>query len=144
MSEPLVSVVICTHERSDDLGRCLAAVAAQVHARGWELLVVDSASSAAHAQALRGHCARHGATCDRLDESGLSRARNRGARLARGRWIAYLDDDALARPDWAARLADTLEALPARVALLGGRIDPRWPPGHAAQCSLCRRKSEWV
>jgi len=132
VSEPLVSVVVCTHERSDDLGRCLAVAAPQVRARGWELIVVDSASSAPHARALRAHGVAHGAVCDRLDEAGLSRARNRGAALARGRWIAYLDDDALARPDWAERLAAVLQALPPQVALLGGRIDPRWPAGHAA------------
>jgi glycosyltransferase involved in cell wall biosynthesis len=136
---PLVSVVVCTHERSDDLGRCIAAAAQQVRAQGWELLVIDSASSAQHARALRDHAAAHGVACDRLDEAGLSRARNRGAALARGRWIAYLDDDAIVRPDWAARLADALQTLPEQVALLGGRIDPRWPADRPAPRDITSR-----
>jgi len=136
---PLVSVVVCTHERSDDLARCLGAVACQAQAQGWEVLVIDSACSAAHAQAVRAHCAAHGVACERLDEPGLSRARNRGAALARGPWIAYLDDDALARPGWAGQLAACLRAQPAKVALLGGRIDPRWPPGPPAPRDITPR-----
>jgi len=128
-SAPLISVVICTHERSDDLGRCLAAAAPQARALGWDLLVVDSASSAPHAQALVHHAAAHGAAYERLDTPGLSRARNRGAALARGRWIAYLDDDAIPHAGWAEQLDRLLRLQPDSVALLGGRIDPLWPDG---------------
>jgi glycosyltransferase involved in cell wall biosynthesis len=126
---PSVSVVICTHERSDDLARCLAAAAPQVHAQGWDLVVADSASSPAHARELVRLSAAHGAAYERLDAPGLSRARNRGAALARGDWVAYLDDDAIPQPSWAERLSQALRAQPERVAMLGGRIDPLWPEG---------------
>jgi glucosyl-dolichyl phosphate glucuronosyltransferase len=127
---PLVSVVVCTHNRATDARRCVSAVAAQAAALGWELLVVDSASSAIHAQALA-MLPRHfpGLKLLRLDAAGLSTARNRGADMARGTWVGYLDDDAIARPDWAPRLDAALRALPASVAMVGGRIEALWPAG---------------
>ena len=42
MADPLLSVVVCTHERADALGRCLEALAALEDPV--EVVVVDSAS----------------------------------------------------------------------------------------------------
>ena len=36
--------------------------------------------------------------------AGLTRARNLGARAARGEIVAYIDDDAIAEPEWLAAL----------------------------------------
>jgi GT2 family glycosyltransferase len=131
---PLVSVVVCTHDRADDASRCVAAVAPQLDAAGWELIVVDSASSADDARTLSALQRAHpGIVFARLEQPGLSAARNRGAALARGEWIAYLDDDATVQPDWATGLGTVLRALPRSVAIVGGRIQARWPEAHAAQ-----------
>ncbi|MEO8804598.1 MAG: glycosyltransferase [Burkholderiaceae bacterium] len=125
-----VSVVICTHNRAADAQRCVAAAAPQVAAQGWELLVVDSASSSEHAQALAALPAAHpGLVLSRLEQPGLSAARNRGAELAQGDWVAYLDDDAIVQPGWAERLDAALRALPPAVAMVGGRIEALWPDG---------------
>ena len=57
---------------------------------------------------------------------GLSDARNLALDEARYPLVLYLDADAMARPDWAARLAEVLEA-DDRVAIAGSRIVPGWP-----------------
>ena len=55
---------------------------------------------------------------------GLSGARNTGLAAARGEVIAFLDDDAVAAPDW---LAHLLEAYAdPRVVGVGGFIQPAW------------------
>jgi glucosyl-dolichyl phosphate glucuronosyltransferase len=55
---------------------------------------------------------------------GLSGARNSGVAVAQGELIVFLDDDALARPDWLASLA-ACYAEPDVVAA-GGAIEPLW------------------
>lgn len=58
---------------------------------------------------------------------GLPGARNTGARAARGDLVAFLDDDAVARPDWLGSLHEVL--MHADVLGGGGRVTPRWPDG---------------
>jgi hypothetical protein len=53
---------------------------------------------------------------------GPAAARNAGWRSARSEWIAFLDDDVRVPPDWPARLADDLAALPPEVAASQARI----------------------
>jgi len=127
---PAVSVVVCTHNRAADAQRCVAAAAPQVAAQGWELLVIDSASSGEHAQVLAALPEAHpGLVLSRLEQPGLSAARNHGAELARGDWVAYLDDDAIVQPGWAAQLDAALRVQPPAVAMVGGRIEALWPEG---------------
>jgi len=58
---------------------------------------------------------------------GVSGGRNTGVELAVGDLIAFLDDDAVAAPDWLANLIAPL-ADP-RVLGTGGALDPRWTSG---------------
>ncbi len=61
----------------------------------------------------------------RIPTLGLSPARNFGARQAAGRILAFLDDDAQARPGWLAGYAEGFARHPAPV-MVGGRILPEW------------------
>lgn len=58
------------------------------------------------------------------EQPGLSGARNSGIAVARGDVIAYLDDDAIASPDWLERLTFCLED--SRVMGAGGVVEPSW------------------
>ncbi len=64
-------------------------------------------------------CRGRGAACIREPVPGLTRARNLGARAARGELIAYIDDDAIAEPEWLGALAREFED--PRVAAVAGR-----------------------
>jgi GT2 family glycosyltransferase len=92
-----LSVVVCTHDRPDDLRRCLAAFAALEDPV--EIIVVDSASRTPVV-------ADDAVRLVRLDEPGLSRARNAGLAAATGDLVAFVDDDAAVAPDWARRIAE--------------------------------------
>ncbi|MBD0273033.1 MAG: glycosyltransferase [Acetobacteraceae bacterium] len=123
--EAALSVVLCTHGRPEYLRACLAGLPGQSR-REFEVLVVDSASAPAAAALVAAIAAESGARLLRTDEPGLSRARNLGLAEAGGSWIAFLDDDAVPEPGWAAALLDRIAVLPERAAAIGGRILPAW------------------
>ena len=94
--QPSVSVVICTHKRSESLRNCLKAVAnLQPHPR--ELIVIDNSEGDKQTQAVaQEYEARY------IVESciGLSRARNRAISESKWEIVAFLDDDAVPDPRW--------------------------------------------
>lgn len=59
------------------------------------------------------------------DEPGLSSARNVGIRHARGHIMAFLDDDAMAFPDWAEEIVKTFASDDSVIGLTGP-VDPLW------------------
>ncbi|WP_267245847.1 glycosyltransferase family 2 protein [Streptomyces sp. PR69] len=58
---------------------------------------------------------------------GLSSGRNTGIAAARGEFIAFLDDDAVAERDWLRRFAEAYDD--ERVMAVGGRTLPAWASG---------------
>lgn len=91
-SEPLVSVIIPTHNRAELLERALRSVLAQTYAN-LEVVVVDDAS-ADDTRSLLTRLGVAGLSYVRHEVArGGSAARNTGIRIARGRYIAFLDDD---------------------------------------------------
>lgn len=108
MSEPHISIVLCTLDRADLLRQALASLTA-LKTDGLftcEIVVVDNGSTdntqqvVAHAAAM---AKRDGGPLIRsvpCHEPGIVAARNCGIAQARGDWIAFFDDDQLAEPDW--------------------------------------------
>jgi glycosyltransferase involved in cell wall biosynthesis len=127
-AEPLVSACICTHERAPYAAACVEALLRQTaRSDAYEIIVVDSASGPDCARVLAGLAARApNIRVIRTREAGLSVARNEGAKAARGRFVAYVDDDAIPAPDWIASIERAIDEAPSSPALLGGRLLPLW------------------
>lgn len=111
---PSVTVVVCTRDRPRELERCLSALADQRYA-DFDVLVVDNGGG----DGVTESCRARGVSSIREPQPGLTRARNLGARAARGDIVAYIDDDALAEPEWLAALVREFED--PRVAAVAGR-----------------------
>lgn len=122
-----ISVVLCTHDRIEQLRRNLASLGPQISRPEVELIIVDSASDGKNAPLVRDEALRLGALHLRLDDPGLSLARNEATKVASGEWIAFLDDDAIPTANWMEILQRTLDHIPCDVAVIGGRVDPLWP-----------------
>lgn len=109
-NKPKATVIIVTYKSGPTLERCLGALAAQTLS-DFELLLVDNASGddAAQRAAARDPAIRLIANDSNL---GFAAAVNQGARAAKGQWLALLNPDAYADPDWLAQLLAGAETYP--------------------------------
>src|SRR5215469_496895 len=130
---PLVSIVICSHNRSADVSECLRALMPQLGAQA-EVILVDSASDPENRVEMAKLAMLYPAVkLTRADQAGLSLARNRGVQLAVADWVVFLDDDAVPFSDWLGKLLATVSAASPTQAVIGGGIYPRWPDGMSGE-----------
>jgi glycosyltransferase involved in cell wall biosynthesis len=118
-----ISVIICayTEDRWDDLVAAIESVQQQ-SLRPREIVVVID-----HNPALMERARQHIGgvlAVENREAKGLSGARNSGVTVAQGAVIAFLDDDAIADPNWLKHLA-TCYTDP-HVLGVGGKIEPLW------------------
>jgi GT2 family glycosyltransferase len=116
---PFFSLIIPTRARPEPLARCLSALRALDYPpEHWEVIVVND-GSAAETEAVTARFSRGlNLTLVAQAHAGPARARNLGADLARGDWLAFTDDDCAPAPDWLSALAEAAARWPG--ALLGG------------------------
>jgi glycosyltransferase involved in cell wall biosynthesis len=117
-TNPLVSVIVPTRDRTETLRRALDSVVAQSYAN-WELIVSEDGATDETAGLVAG-----------FDEprlrylrgapGGASAARNRGIAAARGALITYLDDDNRMHPNWLKSVVWAFEQRPDAAILYGG------------------------
>ena len=123
---PSTSVIICayTEDRWAWLQEAIASVQAQT-AAPLELIIVVDHNLPLQKRLL--HQVTGAYTLENSGARGLSGARNTGVLAATGEIIAFLDDDAVAHPDWLRHQLELYDD-PA-VFAVGGRIDPLWENG---------------
>ncbi|NRQ40355.1 glycosyltransferase [Nonomuraea sp. NN258] len=117
------SVVICvyTEERWEDIRQAVESVENQRRPPHELILVVDHNPDLhlklknAYPQAI---------VVENTHEQGLSGGKNTGVATATGDIVAFLDDDAVADPEWLAALEEGFQ-VPGVVGV-GGRTDPLW------------------
>lgn len=135
---PLITVAICTRNRAGLLREAIESVVGQITADA-EIVLIDNASTDNTPEITRAFTAKHPCvTAYREEKLGLSAARNTALRLARGQYVVFLDDDAVAEPGWLDAYRDCFKHPPAPLlAGAGGAVFPRYdgprpawiPPG---------------
>lgn len=119
MSE-MISVVIPTYDRPVQLGACLEALAAsRLPRERFEVVVVDDGGRAPLDQVVDRYTGSMDVRLERQENRGPAAARNRGAKLARGAWLAFIDDDCVAEAGWLSTLVRRAETHPGH--MIGGR-----------------------
>jgi glycosyltransferase involved in cell wall biosynthesis len=124
-----VSVVVCEHttDRYEDCREAAESVLDQSH-DDVELVLVSDGNEAV-CDRFRDDYGDHDdvVVCCNDRNVGLLESRNNGAEAATGDVVAFLDDDAVADPDWVAELVAVYER--EDVPAVGGKMVPAWVAG---------------
>lgn len=130
MSDIQISAIICTHNRDTLLNQAIESLLSQDFSGPFEIIVVDNASTDQTKRCVHSWMPNPRLRYVYEPTLGLSVARNTGASVARGPILAYLDDDAVACPQWLSALHDAFQS-DEHLAIAGGKVNLRWPIGVA-------------
>jgi len=124
------TVAVCTYNGAERLPRVLAALERQTFlTESWEVVVVDNASTDETVSVVEGwlgrsDCRMSGRVVTEGNQ-GLSFARERAAREARGEVVCFVDDDNVPSPDWL-ELAVGAFARRVNAGVIGGKVEACW------------------
>jgi len=123
--QPKFSVVVVTYQRPAELRKALEALEKQENAPAYEVVVVDNDKQSSAQAIVTSFMARQpNWRYQTASQNNVSLARNAGAGLAQGEWLAFLDDDCIPRPNWLA-MADLLtQSFPLPGLIMGGGYLP--------------------
>ncbi len=105
---PMVSVIMPTHNRVQQLRCAIASVLAQTY-QNVEIIVINDDGASAESELIGMNTGGRITYVRHAANRGLAAARNTGLKLARGKYITYLDDDDRFLPDHLETLVNYLE-----------------------------------
>ncbi|MEI6088401.1 MAG: glycosyltransferase [Bacteroidota bacterium] len=131
MGEIKISVVICTYNRAAYIQDAMDSLYHQtINKLEYEIIIVNNNSSDNTVRVcedwIAAHSDAHYAFYTEMKQ-GASFARNTGAAVAKGSLLCFMDDDAIAEPDYLERIIYFFEEHP-DAGGLGGRIIPKYIP----------------
>jgi GT2 family glycosyltransferase len=119
IADPLVSIVIPVFNKWELTAKCLVAIEQNTRDVAYEVIVVDNASSDETPQALsRVGNVRIQRNADNL---GFAKGSNQGARLARGKYLMFLNNDTEVTAGWLSALVRVMESDP-QIAMVGSKL----------------------
>lgn len=127
-----LSIVICTYNRDKYLPDALKSLTTQTLSRNdFEVIIINNNSNDKTEEISLNFIASNPdiLTVYEIEKNqGLSYARNRGIQLAKGKYIAFIDDDAIAEPDYAEKMIQAFEKYP-EFDSVGGKVLPIYHSG---------------
>ena len=127
----MLSIVICSYNRASYITGALGSLyAGNANLNDFEVVFVDNNSTDNSLQIAIDWRAAHphgNFMITSETKQGASYARNTGAKLATGEWLCFMDDDAVAFPDFVQNILKHIASYPERVGF-GGRIIPKYIP----------------
>ncbi len=122
-----LTIAICTYRRFNLLKKCLESLKRQTVSQD-ELTIVVVDNSLSNDESISFRDALTGIkNLDYVitDASGVAYARNVAMERCHTDILAYIDDDAIAAPNWAEKILDAFSRYPA-AGVIGGKVNPIW------------------
>jgi len=119
-----ISVIICTYNRAKYLEKAIESILNQsLPKKDYEILVIDNGSIDNTHE-----------VCNKFKrikyiyepKQGLSKARNTGLKAAKGKYVAFIDDDAIASKNWLKNIISDFENSKANIGCVCGKVDLIW------------------
>lgn len=124
------SIVVATYKRPDLLQTCLDALIPACRTLSWECLVIGQGDDTETRQVVEERYRdRTEIRYVHRDDVGLAAARDQGARMASGRVVVFVDDDACPEPSWGEGLSAAFPSDDAGVGMATGPLRPIWDGG---------------
>jgi len=120
-ADPVVSIVIPTYNKAEYLYQCLESIVAHTDLP-FEVIIADDASRDATPRLLEK--VQHATLLRNEANLDFIRTCNAGARLAKGRYLLFLNNDVTVTPRWLSTLVATMETYPNCGAVHGKLIRP--------------------
>lgn len=122
-----ISAIVCTYNGEKFLYKAIQSLVNQTLDKGdYEILVVDNASTDGTGEVVKKFETEKNLRYILESKQGLSYARNTGLKMAEGEYVAYLDDDAIACPDWLERILEAFTTILPQPGSVGGKVEPIW------------------
>ncbi len=126
-----LSIIICSYNRASYISDALSSLYTQTAGlNSFETIIVDNNSTDNTAEVFsRWRTIHTEGSFAYITESkqGASFARNTGAAIAKGDWLCFMDDDAVATPNYVENIIKHIKTKPDAVGF-GGRIIPKYIP----------------
>ena len=131
---PELSIAVCTYNRAKMLAQCLQSLFAQSLPKNkYEVLVIDNNSSDTTAILVKQLSKKSKYPLHYFFEKrqGISYARNCAIKNAKGKYLAYIDDDEIAPSHWAKTIFNCFKQVKPLPDAIGGPCFPQYPEGKA-------------
>jgi glucosyl-dolichyl phosphate glucuronosyltransferase len=126
-----LSIIICSYNRASYIEAAFDSLYNQSSGlKSFETIIVDNNSTDNTSDVFKNWRASHtNGSFTYLTETkqGASFARNTGAAQAKGQWLCFMDDDAIANKDYVENIIKHIETKPDAIGF-GGRIIPKYIP----------------
>jgi len=154
----LVSVVVCTYNRASLLKNCLRSLEKQTaDIKLYEIIAVDNNSTDNTKEIIKDFIKNRTNVRTIVEKiQGRSQARNRGWNDAKGKYVAYIDDDAIAESDWIKQIILFVNKNP-KINVFGGPYSrfslkpiPTWIPDNyfilnlGNKIKILNSENEWL
>ena len=119
-SLPVFSLIIPTYSRPQEIAECLQSLTALNYPRhDYEVIVVDDGSPMDLQPVVSPFVEQLNLRLIKQSNSGPAKARNAGAKVAKGQFLVFTDDDCQPEPNWLSAFATGFQSAPH--SLLGGQ-----------------------
>lgn len=120
-----ISAIVCTYNGGPYLLKTIDSLLNQTLSKdSYEIIVVDNASTDGTRSAVKAYEEKN-VRYIYQGKQGLSYSRNTGFKVSKSDIVAYIDDDAVACPEWLERLLNAF-SVDRSIVAVGGKIRPIW------------------